>query len=359
MIRLALTLLLLLTCPTLADETDFVQIYNQAAELASNPTDEIEFRNFWKETRKVADDLYGNFGPSDADMLLEYAKLYNQITGEGPTPQKLMAMELFKEYFRILEKQKTPIDDNYFQNYLIFVSAVTDTSFRKRDVRYHKKAMNIAEDVSANSHKLAFLNLKRAMFHSKFRERGNTRKYHSRALDLYEKSDENDLVFKSEMLAEFATYYLITNNTENAEQFAHAAINAIETYEPDDVRLLEYANHTLAKIFVMQEKPLEAAKQTEQYNQTMFNKLAYMPVFRANPNYPASAFRKRDSGWVEFTYDVNEQGLPKNIKVTASSSEVFERNAQSAVEQYRYIPRMENGKIVTVKDVKVRIEFRM
>ena len=61
------------------------------------------------------------------------------------------------------------------------------------------------------------------------------------------------------------------------------------------------------------------------------------PTQRAQPEYPASAARVAQPGWVALQYDINAEGAVSNITVPSSSPPgVFEDAARKALEQWRY-----------------------
>lgn len=85
----------------------------------------------------------------------------------------------------------------------------------------------------------------------------------------------------------------------------------------------------------------------------------YLPIFRAPPVYPRIAAERGLCGWVELAFTVTADGGVTNPIVTASSSSVFESAAINAALKYKYKPREEGGKAVSVSNVPVRIVFEM
>jgi len=86
----------------------------------------------------------------------------------------------------------------------------------------------------------------------------------------------------------------------------------------------------------------------------------YLPVVRAAPVYPAAALSRRQSGYVELEFNVNENGVPTNVEVTRSNPDgVFDKAAISAVRKFRCLPRIRDGKAVPVKGVKTKVLFEL
>jgi TonB family protein len=67
-------------------------------------------------------------------------------------------------------------------------------------------------------------------------------------------------------------------------------------------------------------------------------------VRRVEPDYPRRAIRDRIEGWVILEFTVNERGMVENVSVAeASHRRIFDREAQAAIEQWRFEPRIVNG----------------
>lgn len=77
------------------------------------------------------------------------------------------------------------------------------------------------------------------------------------------------------------------------------------------------------------------------------------------PAYPRSAQRRNISGWVDIAFTVLADGNVADIEIVNSlPSTVFNDSAQSAVEQWRFEPVVENGRGVA-KRVAVRLSFNL
>ncbi len=85
----------------------------------------------------------------------------------------------------------------------------------------------------------------------------------------------------------------------------------------------------------------------------------YLPIFRAPPVYPRIAAERGMCGWVELAYTVTADGGVVDPVVTASSSATFESAAIKAALKYKYKPRVEGGKPISVFNVPVRVVFEM
>jgi protein TonB len=71
------------------------------------------------------------------------------------------------------------------------------------------------------------------------------------------------------------------------------------------------------------------------------------PVATPDPAYPPAAFRQGVAGWVEVEYTVNERGATTDLAVVAAEPRgVFDDAAVAAVADWKYRPRIVNGRPV-------------
>ena len=79
-----------------------------------------------------------------------------------------------------------------------------------------------------------------------------------------------------------------------------------------------------------------------------------------NPTYPIHAARNKIGGFVKMSFDISESGEPINIKVLKSAPErIFLKAAIKALSNWKYAPKVENGKAVVQQDLTVRLDFKM
>ncbi|OQX34627.1 MAG: hypothetical protein B0D91_12210 [Oceanospirillales bacterium LUC14_002_19_P2] len=70
-----------------------------------------------------------------------------------------------------------------------------------------------------------------------------------------------------------------------------------------------------------------------------------LPLASLDPDYPHQAVNQDQSGWVKLRFTVTEQGTVDDIRIIeANPKGVFEQAAIKAVREYRFRPRMVNGK---------------
>jgi protein TonB len=83
-----------------------------------------------------------------------------------------------------------------------------------------------------------------------------------------------------------------------------------------------------------------------------------VPLVRVAPSYPPRAQARGIEGWVHLEFTITPQGTVDDIVVLDSDPKgYFERAARTAVQRYKYKPRIENGVAVVRPGVQVVISF--
>ena len=80
---------------------------------------------------------------------------------------------------------------------------------------------------------------------------------------------------------------------------------------------------------------------------------------KVQPVYPQDALAQNIQGWVWVRYTVTEIGDVINAEVTQSNSEIlFGPAAITAIEQFKYRPRIVNGQATSIAGVTYRFDFK-
>ncbi len=87
--------------------------------------------------------------------------------------------------------------------------------------------------------------------------------------------------------------------------------------------------------------------------------LMVAPVVRAAPDYPPDALKRGVEGSVTLRFDVTATGVVENAVVTDSTDPAFDAAALAALTQWRYLPRLAEGKRIASKDVETVIRFQL
>jgi protein TonB len=85
-----------------------------------------------------------------------------------------------------------------------------------------------------------------------------------------------------------------------------------------------------------------------------------VPQLRIDPDYPPDARAKRIEGSVTVSFDVGTDGSTHDIKVlNAAPPGVFEKATIEAVSNWKYNPKIQDGKLVERKGLEVRLVFAL
>lgn len=344
--------------PAIADQKEFVLLYETLHEALLNPEELEEYPNIFEKVHEASTTIEKQYDINDQQVLLKYAELYYENYTGLPGVSIYMAKELYKEYFRILEKSKTPYDQEYFNHYLNYIATLALIPDKKGYANQIKDAFEIAEAVDANSNQVAYINIILSKFYSRVRSKKNARKYFEKAIEIVESDNSNKTYFKEILYGELADILHERGNYEQTIKYALEAMNLIESQKDIQQNLAKKTSYMLSIALLMNNQPLQAANQYQKYTKIDKPKLV-KPVITGHLIYPERAARSNIEGWVEFIFDINENGYPENIRIQNSSRKIFEGNAKDALERYRYIPLLENGKLIPIKDVELKLEFKI
>ncbi|PAR31308.1 energy transducer TonB [Vibrio metoecus] len=85
-----------------------------------------------------------------------------------------------------------------------------------------------------------------------------------------------------------------------------------------------------------------------------------MPLHRVEPNYPAKALQRGVEGYVTLRFNIDELGKTRDIEVVdANPKRYFEREAMLALLNWKYQPKIVDGKAVVQTGLTVRLEFKL
>ncbi|MBD1574983.1 energy transducer TonB [Vibrio sp. S11_S32] len=85
-----------------------------------------------------------------------------------------------------------------------------------------------------------------------------------------------------------------------------------------------------------------------------------MPLYRAQPTYPARMLQRRVEGYVVMSFTIDGRGKPEDIQVIeAKPSKAFVRSAVQALRHWKYQPKIEGGSAVKQSNQQVKIEFKI
>ena len=87
---------------------------------------------------------------------------------------------------------------------------------------------------------------------------------------------------------------------------------------------------------------------------------AATPLVRIEPKYPPAAARDGVNGWVRLRFNIGADGRVTDVQVVAAEPRrVFDQEAMRALKNWKYQPKLENGRAVAQSDLEVQLDFRL
>ena len=84
------------------------------------------------------------------------------------------------------------------------------------------------------------------------------------------------------------------------------------------------------------------------------------PIYRVEPVYPMQAAQNGISGSVVLQFDITADGSTENVKViTAQPNLTFDQVSVSALEQWKYKPKIMDGKALKQENLLVQLDFQL
>ena len=84
------------------------------------------------------------------------------------------------------------------------------------------------------------------------------------------------------------------------------------------------------------------------------------PLVRIEPIYPVKAAMQGIEGYVILRFDITPAGSVSGVRVVeAQPPKIFNANSVKALRQWKYRPKIEDGKPVWQKNIKSQLDFRL
>lgn len=84
------------------------------------------------------------------------------------------------------------------------------------------------------------------------------------------------------------------------------------------------------------------------------------PLVRIEPQYPRKAAMQKIEGWVTLQFNITPAGTVSDVQILDSKPpRIFDRAAIKALRKWKYRPKIENGKPVEQKNLKVQLKFTL
>ena len=138
-----------------SDKAEFKKLYAEFNELYTNSAELDPIIEVGEKLYELAPKVYGEESQNTAVITFNLASLYDEKGGRYQNDSESRAVELYKEYFNILDQLDTPKDENYLEQYISFIKAESNLTDLSSTIRYGNKAIKIAEEIELSPIKLA------------------------------------------------------------------------------------------------------------------------------------------------------------------------------------------------------------
>lgn len=123
-------------------------------------------------------------------------------------------------------------------------------------------------------------------------------------------------------------------------------------------------DHQPFSVLVKAERPTFESLADELMDEVSMNLIApstdLLPLYIVQPAYPFSAVMKQIEGYVVVNFGVRTNGTVQNpVVVESAPGELFDQAALSAIDKFRFQPRMHLGDPLAATDLQMRFVFSM
>lgn len=240
---------------------------------------------------------------------------------------------------------------------------------KKMNNAYYDRALEIARDQygdnSAIVGKLYFEISQSSLVNSSRDVRRALTKMRKAHRTLTEKlgTEHPDTALSSYRMGEVA---IARRKYKDAAQFLENAASVYDNIAPND-RITQRMHELLVKTYENSDKSDLATKHCQMVGKIKEangdanrDGLSYIPIHRAQPQYPRAAYRRGGEGQVVVELTVAIDGTAKDIIVLESRGHSsFKKASIDAAQKFRYAPRYENGSPVDTRGVQYKFTFQL
>ena len=353
----ALAMSLAFATPSLADQADDKKTFRtaykayQQAAAAGEVDDALKFA---RQAFDYGEKVYGPDHKNTAALTLNYGRLITKDKEALPI-FKLAVKRYEKIYGRDSEKLIGPLTD--------LASKSTSYPDIKKAHFIYKRALSLVEthypDDKMWQGRLRLETGKSAL---NARERSVANRYLTTAKKIFAaQPDKPGLAKLAETEFYIGKYHLAAKHYETATESLLNSLDTFEKYAPGGQ--MSMANHAfLIRAYEEQGKRDLATKHCQAIGakKPLNDDQDYLPVYLIHPNYPRSAQRTGDEGYVVVELTVDSNGFVKDPKIMENGGvAAFKKASLEAADKFRYAPRYENGKPVETTGVRYRFTYTL
>lgn len=320
----------------------------KAALKAQNNEDALKLaEQMYVLTPKV----YGKISKTHATVTFNLAQMSELLHHRGD------AARYYQEHIDILDALQVPKDEIYVMKSGLLAQAYLAINELDEATKYGRQALIIAKKLKLDDKLLAEYNLLLGIYYYRTYGKGKlAKKYLNKAYNLFSITyGEAHIKTALAMFWQAKLDMGVKKNARAAKRFEQV-LDIYKTVLPagDDTILQVHAflvniyermgkkeKSTEHCIAVATERPLDFDREID-------------PLYKVLPIYPQS----RRDGYIIAEFTVDKFGQVKDIKTLEGENvKIFEKNAHKALSQFRYAPRIKDGKLVKTEGVKHKVRF--
>jgi TonB family protein len=192
-------------------------------------------------------------------------------------------------------------------------------------------------------------------------ETAKTRKYLNSSYEILKKElgEKDPLVG----MAAFhrAKYFMATGDNKKARDLLLETLNTFDNPDMPDNKVEMITHGFLVEVYERLGNREDATRHCLAIGRMtpITDNQNYFPVYKAMPEYPISAGRRKKEGYVIVEFLVNTSGIVESPKIVMTTDEVFNESSLEAAKKFRYAPKFVDGKPVSVAAVQNKIIYQM
>jgi TonB family protein len=347
--------------PVFADSnSDKFHVAYQAYQSAVDAKNNEQILLMAAQVYKLGESVYAKDSADFAALTMNWARALSHNTSRTfaqDNDKRQQANALYQQALKIY--QHLYGDDSVQLIDALLGMAATEKSPTHADSVY-RNAIDIAED----SHdQLLAASIKMTAFHDLYGSSAYTRSVRDYAFEAYDVFKEKlavDAVSRVETEFEVAKIYFIERKYAAAEPLFLDVVKQFSVLKYSHPYALS-AHAMLVRLYQQQNNPDKATEHCQAIGRMTPWKenQEQTPLFRVPPEYPYTAAKRLQDGWVQLEFTIDKDGFVKDPKVLQwEGSKAFEASSIKALERWRYAPKFENGEPVAATS-RVQLDYKI
>ena len=337
------------------DKVEFKRLYAEFNDLYTNSEEIDPIIEVAEKLYKLAPKAYGKNHANTAVVTYNLASLYDEKGGQSINDNERRAVALYEEYFENLNKRQIPKDKTYLDQYLNYVTAERNSKGSRSSSKPSKTALKIAKEINIPLEEYADMELFFGELRAKSFKRSDARKFYESALKNY-RSALGDSHFKvGKTYFWLAQAHKAEKRNKRATENYELAISVLENDTTEDGMAMVLLSHrNLATMYAEDEDHNNATRHIMLFavKKPDDNSEDIIDVYRPDPDFSKASRKaaKEGNNRVELTFDIDEEGFTRNIRVYSDNDKALINDVVDAVSRHRYVPLVIDGKFYGRKD---------